>query len=82
MNAAVRINLDAGDYRHRQNDKLRGLALHLAERVKSTGKAYSTRPLSSYHRRIIHLTLQDDEQVQTHSMGEGALKRVVVQRRR
>jgi spoIIIJ-associated protein len=82
VNAAVRINLDAGDYKHRQDDKLRSLALNLAERAKNTGKAYSTRPLSSYHRRIIHLALQDDKQVQTHSMGEGALKRVVVQRRR
>ncbi|MDR2696730.1 MAG: protein jag, partial [Deltaproteobacteria bacterium] len=82
MNAAVRVNLDAGDYRQRQDDKLRELALHLAAKVKNTGRPCSTRPLSSYHRRIIHLTLQEDEQVQTRSTGEGALKRVVVQRRR
>jgi spoIIIJ-associated protein len=82
MNAAVRVNLDAGDYRQRQDDKLRELALHLAAKVKNTGRACSTRPLSSYHRRIIHLTLQEDEQVQTRSTGEGSLKRVVVQRRR
>jgi len=82
MNAAVRINLDAGDYRQRQDGKLRELALHLAAKVKNTGRACSTRPLSSYHRRIIHLTLQEDEQIQTRSTGEGALKRVMVQRRR
>ena len=81
MNAAVRINLDAGDYRQRQDNKLRELALNLATRVKHTGRACSTRPLSSYHRRIIHLTLQEDEQVQTRSTGEGSLKRVVVQRK-
>jgi len=81
MNAAVRINLDAGDYRQRQDEKLRELALNLAVKVKNTGKAYSTRPLSSYHRRIIHLTLQEDEQIQTRSTGEGSLKRVVVQRK-
>ncbi len=82
MNAAVRVNLDAGEYRQRQDDKLRTLALSLAARVKKTGKAFSTRPLSSYHRRIIHLTLQEDPDVQTRSMGEGNLKRVIVQRRR
>ncbi|MCL1985952.1 MAG: Jag N-terminal domain-containing protein [Betaproteobacteria bacterium] len=82
MNAAVRVNLDAGDYKQRQDDKLRDLALHLAAKVKNTGKSCSTRPLSSYHRRIIHLTLQEDEYVQTRSTGEGALKRVVVQRKR
>jgi len=82
MNAAVRVSLDAGDYRQRQDDKLRDLALNLAAKVKSAGRSCSTRPLSSYHRRIIHMTLQEDEQVQTRSTGEGALKRVVVQRRR
>ena len=82
MNAAVRINLDAGEYRQRQDEKLRELATNLAARVKSTGRPYATRPLSSYHRRIIHLTLQDDEAVQTRSLGDGPLKRVVVQRRR
>jgi spoIIIJ-associated protein len=82
MNAAVRVNLDAGEYRQRQDEKLQELALHLAAKVKNTGRTCSTRPLNSYHRRIIHLTLQEDEQVQTRSTGEGALKRVVVQRRR
>jgi spoIIIJ-associated protein len=82
MSAAVRVSLDAGEYRQRQDEKLRELALHLAAKVKNTGRASSTRPLSSYHRRIIHLALQEDEQVQTRSTGEGTLKRVVVQRKR
>jgi spoIIIJ-associated protein len=82
MNATVRVNLDTGDYRQRQDERLQELALHLAAKVKNTGRTCSTRPLNSYHRRIIHLTLQEDEQVQTRSTGEGALKRVLVQRRR
>jgi len=82
MNAVVRVSLDTGDYKQRQDDNLRELALHLAAKVKHTGRACSTRPLSSYHRRIIHLALQEDEQVQTRSTGEGTLKRVVVQRKR
>jgi spoIIIJ-associated protein len=81
MNAAVRVNLDAGEYRQHQDDKLQELALNLAVKVKNTGRPCSTRPLNSYHRRIIHLTLQEDEEVQTRSTGQGALKRVVVQRR-
>lgn len=82
MDAAVRIQLDIGDYRRRQDDKLRDLAHSLAERARSTGRAFSTRPLSSYHRRLIHLALQDAEDIQTHSSGEGPLKRVVISRRR
>lgn len=82
MNAAVRVQLDAGRYRQRQDEKLREMALSLAEKVRQTGRSYSTRPLSSYHRRIVHLCLQDAEEVQTRSSGDGPMKRVVIMRRR
>lgn len=82
VNAAVRVQLDAGRYRQRQDEKLREIALALAERVRETGRSFSTRPLSSYHRRIVHLALQDAPDVQTRSTGEGPLKRVVICRRR
>lgn len=82
MNALVRVQLDAGAYRLRQDEKLREIAQVLAERVRATGRSQSTRPLSSYHRRIIHVLFQDDPQVQTRSSGDGPLKRVVVQRRK
>ena len=47
MNAAVRVQLDAGRYRQRQDEKLCEMALALAEKVRQTGRSYSTRPLSS-----------------------------------
>ncbi len=82
MKALVRVQIDAGDYRERQDERLRELALSLADKVKAGGKPQLTRPLSSYHRRVIHMTLQDDPMVQTHSKGDGEMKRVVVAPRR
>lgn len=82
MGAAVRVQLDAGEYRLRQDEKLRDLALALAERVRASGKSHSTRPLSSYHRRIVHMALQEAVDIQTRSSGDGALKRVVIQKKR
>ena len=82
MNAAVRVQLDAGEYRHRQDEKLREMALALAEKVRQTGRSYSTRPLSSYHRRIVHVCLQDAPDVQTRSTGDGPMKRVVIMRKK
>lgn len=78
MEAAVHIHLDTGDYKERQDSKLRDLALRLAERARETGRTQSTRPLSSYHRRIIHMTLQECEDLETRSRGEGSMKRVYV----
>lgn len=82
MEAPVRVQFDVGDYRERQDDRLRELALALAERVRTTGRPCSTRPMSSYHRRLVHMALQDSPDVQTRSSGEGPLKRVIIQRRR
>lgn len=82
FNAGLRVQLDIGDYRRKQDDKLRGLAIALAEKARQTGRSWSTRPLSSYHRRVIHMSLQDAQDVQTRSSGEGPLKRVVISPRR
>jgi spoIIIJ-associated protein len=82
MGAPVRLHVDVGDYHSRQDSRLKELALDLAERVRATGRPQSTRPLSAYQRRVIHLTLQDDQDVQTRSSGEGAFKRVLVLRRK
>ncbi len=82
MKVLLRVQIDAGDYRERQDERLREMALHLAEKVKAGGRPQVTRPLSSYHRRLIHLALQDDPLIHTHSKGEGEMKRVMVARRR
>ncbi|MDR1776702.1 MAG: Jag N-terminal domain-containing protein [Desulfovibrio sp.] len=82
LDAAVRVQVDAGDYRQKQEDKLREMALALAERARRSGRGVSTRPLSSYHRRIVHLCLQNVSDIQTRSTGEGPLKRVVIQRQK
>ncbi len=82
MNATLRVQLDAGNYRTRQDEKLSDLAFVLAERVRNTGRPHSTRPLSSYHRRIVHMVLQDSKDIVTRSSGDGPLKRVIVQRKR
>ena len=82
LGGTVRLQFDAGNYRERQDERLRELALTLAEKVKTSHRSFSTRPLSAYQRRIVHLALEQDPQVQTFSKGEGIQRRVVIQLRR
>ena len=82
VGSQVRVQVDAGDYHVRQDSRLQELALSLAEKVKATGKVQTTRPLSAYQRRVIHIALQNDPEVQTRSSGEGALKHVVILKRK
>jgi spoIIIJ-associated protein len=82
MDASVRVQIDAGDYRENQDERLRQIARHLADKAMSSGRTQSTRPMSSYHRRVVHLTLQEDEHVFTRSKGEGSMKRVLIMTKR
>ncbi len=82
MQVQVRIQLDTGDYHQRQDDRMQSLALMLADRLRKTGRSQSTRPMSAYQRRVIHLALQDEPDVQTRSVGDGVLKRVIIMKKR
>ena len=73
-----RVQLDAGEYREKQEDQLKKTAEFLADKARKSGRVQSTRPLSSYHRRVVHITLQDDRTVQTRSKGDGPMKRVLI----
>ncbi len=73
-----RIVLDSMGYRKRREEGLRSLAIRTARRVKATGKPITLQPMLPFERRIIHLTLADDPDVTTYSIGENPLKRVVI----
>lgn len=74
----VRVQINTGEYREKQDDNLRKMALYLADKAKNLGRPQSTKPLSSYHRRVIHMALQNDETIQTRSKGDGPMKRVII----
>ena len=82
MGTTVRVQLESDNYRERQNERLRETALELARKLRETGKPQYTRPLSSFHRRIVHMTLQDDPEITTRSKGDGPLKRVAIMKRK
>lgn len=74
----VYVQLDTGGYKNQQEEQVKKIARDLAEKAKSSNKALSTKPLSSYHRRLVHVTLQEDKAVVTQSKGEGPKKRVSI----
>lgn len=73
-----KIHVDAGDFRARREDEIRDLAYQVAHQAKETGTEQETQPLNPYERRIVHLTLADDEQVTTRSLGSGFMKPVCI----
>ena len=74
----VRIIVDAENYRQRREEFLKKLALRMGEKAKEIKKTVATDPMSPHDRRIVHLALKGDYQVQTKSHGEGFLKSVFI----
>jgi len=74
----VRIVVDVEDYRLRREHALRDLAAKAAERVRRSRQPVTLEAMPSNERRIVHLTLQGDRFVSTHSIGGGDDRRVVI----
>lgn len=74
----VRIVVNVGDWRQKQEEYLKNLALQTAERAKETGEAQILYNLSPAQRRIIHLTLSEDKAIETESQGEDRERYLVV----
>jgi spoIIIJ-associated protein len=72
------VVVDTESYRVRRKDSLVTLARRLSEKAKRQNAPVTTNPLSSSDRRIIHLALQDEEELETKSKGEGLFRRVVI----
>jgi len=72
------LTVDVAGYKKRRVDSLQRLALYLAEQVKSRRRAITMEPMPADERRIIHLTLTDNPDVTTQSIGEGEGRKVVI----
>jgi spoIIIJ-associated protein len=70
--------IDIGDYKRKQISILKNIAISNALKVRRTGKTVELSPMSPFARRIIHLTLKEQPQVTTYSIGEGPQRRIVI----
>jgi spoIIIJ-associated protein len=83
-------NSSSGEYRRRPRrnggngeahssvEQLEKQALDAAKEVKRWGEPVKLPEMNAHDRRIIHITLKDDPEVTTESLGEGAMKKVVI----
>ena len=74
----TRVLVNVGDYREKREESLTNMAKSLAQKVKFSGTSQSLPPMSSAERRIIHLALADDQEVETVSESEGRDRHVVI----
>lgn len=73
-----RVVVNVGDYLEKEEEYLKNLALSTAARAKDTGEPQSLYNLKPNQRRIIHLTLAEDKEIVTESVGEGEERYLIV----
>ncbi|MCY3601835.1 MAG: Jag N-terminal domain-containing protein [Chloroflexi bacterium] len=72
------VTVDVEQYRRRREDQVVSLAERMAERVRDIGEPITLEPMSAAERRLVHLALVDDPEVETNSVGEGDSRKVVI----
>ena len=80
---APKVMVDVGGYRAQAREALVKRAKEAADKVRRWGDAVELEPLNAYDRRIVHQTLKDDPDVETHSAEvDGTDKKAILLRPR
>ena len=78
LDQGQRLICDVHSFRAIRETELQAMARHAAERVRSTRLPFTFGAMNANERRIIHLTLAKDTDLQTESIGEGSSRRLRV----
>lgn len=74
----IRVSIDADGYREKRRQLLEKMARTHADQARETGKEIVITDLKPYERRIVHLALKDDPDVETYSEGLGDDRQLVI----
>jgi spoIIIJ-associated protein len=72
------LRVSAEGFRERRDEAIAEEARRLAAEVRRDGQARTLAPQNAYERRVVHVALQGEPGVLTHSVGEGASRRVTI----
>ena len=76
--AGERLVCDVEGFRATREAELQAMANLAAKRVRDSGVSFTFQPMNANERRIIHLTLADQEDLYTESIGEGSERKLKV----
>ena len=76
-----RFVVDADGFRQTRKAELHAMARFAGDQVRKNGRPFTFGVLNSTERRVIHLALQQDEDLATESVGDGRDRRLQVRLR-
>lgn len=73
-----RVTIDIKDYRKKNVEKIRKIAIEMAKKAVKEGRKIALRPMPSYERKVVHNLLSTMENVRTASKDEGKKRRIII----
>ncbi len=73
-----RFIVDADGFRQTRKNELHAMARFAADQVRKNGRPFTFGVLNSTERRIIHMTLKQEDDLVTESVGDGRDRRLQV----
>jgi spoIIIJ-associated protein len=73
--------VDALGFRKGKDVELRQMAQLLMDKARTTGVPQEMGPLNPYARRLVHLTVAEDDELTSESIGDAFLKSVVISKK-
>ncbi len=73
-----RIVVDAEGFRQTRKSELHAMARFAAEQVRKNGRPFTFGVLNSTERRVIHTSLQKEDDLLTESVGDGRERRLQI----
>ncbi len=70
--------IDAGGFRDKQVERLRGIAQKMAEKALQTKEIVELQPMSPHDRRIVHMAIAEIEGLSSRSEGEGEDRHILL----
>lgn len=77
----VIVRLDIESYKEKRIKALEDFANKKAKVVENTGKTITLEPMQAFERKIIHSVLQENENVETRSIGQEPKRRIVISKK-
>ena len=74
--------IDCMGYRKAKDAELKQMARFMMDKAKASGTPQEMGPLNPYARRLVHLTVAEDPQMSSESIGDAFLKTVIISVRR
>jgi spoIIIJ-associated protein len=74
----VAVLIDIEGYRARREQQIRRLAQQMAKQAIETSRTMSLEPMPAYERRIVHIELRENPEVDTVSVGERDQRKVTI----